>query len=83
MQYEECKNIVKYSRSGEWNAEGVVSREQSAEWHGVLLMWKMSRAACIRREEWQGAHRTGEGIVYTGSEDVHSTHWVWEMEPCK
>lgn len=27
-------------------------------------------------EEWQGAHWTGDGIVYTRSEDVHSVHWV-------
>jgi hypothetical protein len=88
MQYEECKNIVKYSRSGERNAEGVVFRERSAEWRGVLLCGKQTSGmengkTYIRREEWQGAHRSGEGIVYTGSEDVHSEHWVWEMEQCK
>ena len=88
MQYEECKNIGKYSRSGERNAEGVVFRERSAEWRGVLLCGKQTSGmengkTYIRREEWQGAHRSGEGIVYTGSEDVHSEHWVWEMEQCK
>lgn len=38
---------------------------------------------CIRCEERPGVPQTRGGRAYTGSEDVRSVHWVWEMEPCE